>query len=137
MEDAHEYRRNAARRDWHSVTSGYRKTSEIKEQGVVFRKYVPLKTFELGRNELPYTNEWRFFFFGTTLLSVGYYWSVGDCFRQAELTDDCLAKSQKIAQIASRFATFFTLDLAETQEGDWILIEINDAVQMADPRTRS
>ncbi len=106
--------------------------SEISEQGVVYRKYVPLKTFEVGRNDLPYTNEWRFFFFKTTLLSVGYYWSIGDCLQQAAMTDECLAMAGRIAEIAARFTTFFTLDLAETEQGEWILIEINDG-QMAVP----
>ena len=106
--------------------------SEIQEQGVVYRRYVPLKTFELGRNGLPYTNEWRFFYLGTALLNVGYYWSGGECLRQATLSEECMALAQRIADIASRFTTFFTLDLAATAEGDWILIEINDG-QMAAP----
>jgi hypothetical protein len=106
--------------------------SDISEQGVVYRRYVPLKTFELGPNGLPYTNEWRFFFFGTSLLNAGYYWSVGDCLQQATLTEGCMALAQQIAEIASEFATFYTLDLAETANGDWILIEINDG-QMAVP----
>ena len=32
--------------------------------------------------------------------------------------------------MAAKFTTFFALDLAETQSGDWLLIELNDA-QMA------
>lgn len=106
--------------------------SEINEQGIVYRRYVPLKTFEVGRDGLPYTNEWRFFYLGTMLLSVGYYWSVGDCFRQAAMSDECMILARQIANIVSRFATFYTLDLAETEDGRWILIEINDG-QMAAP----
>lgn len=106
--------------------------SEISEQGVVYRRYVPLKTFEVGRNGLPYTNEWRFFYLGTTLLSAGYYWSVGDCFRKAMMNEQGLALAERIARIASQFTTFFTLDLAETEDGEWLLIELNDG-QMAAP----
>lgn len=106
--------------------------SEISEQGVIYRRYVPLKTFEVGRNGLPYTNEWRFFYLGTTLLNAAYYWSVGDCFQHAAMNEEGLALARHIAGIASRFATFYTLDLAETEEGGWILIEINDG-QMAAP----
>lgn len=106
--------------------------SEISEQGVVYRRYVPLKTFEIGRNGLPFTNEWRLFYFKTKLLSAGYYWSLGDCHRQAEIRHECLALADKIALIVSRFTTFYTLDMAETDDGDWILIEINDG-QMAVP----
>ena len=106
--------------------------SEISEQGVVYRRYVALKTFEIGRNGLPFTNEWRLFYHKSKLLCAGYYWSLGDCYRQAEITNDCLTLADKIAQIAADFTTFFTLDMAETDDGDWILIEINDG-QMAVP----
>lgn len=43
-----------------------------------------------------------------------------------------MALAQRIAGVASRFAAFYTLDLAETEDGSWILIEINDG-QMAAP----
>jgi hypothetical protein len=100
---------------------------EIREQGVVYRRYVPLRTFEVGVNGLRYTNEWRFFYFKDKLLSVGYYWSQADCLGQAELKPEGHALANKLAQIVASFATFYTLDLAETEDGDWILIEINDA----------
>ena len=105
---------------------------EIYEQGVVFRRYVPLKAFEIGPTGLPFTNEWRFYYHKTTLLTVGYYWGVGEGFRKAVLTDECRQLAQHIAGISAKFATFFTLDLAETAEGDWILIELNEG-QMAVP----
>jgi ATP-grasp domain, R2K clade family 3 len=106
--------------------------SEISEQGIVYRRYVPLRTFEIGHNGLPYTNEWRFFFYRTSLLSVGYYWSVGDCFRQASIGAEGMQMAERIARIVSKFTAFYTLDLAETENGDWLLIEINDG-QMAMP----
>jgi hypothetical protein len=101
--------------------------TDIREQGVVYRKYVPLKTYEIGHNGLPYTNEWRFFFLKDRLLSKGYYWSMGDCVGRAEFHPRASALAAEIARIASRFTTFFTMDLAETADGDWILIELNDA----------
>jgi hypothetical protein len=106
--------------------------SDLADQGIVYRRFVPLKTFEIGRNGLPYTNEWRLFYLGTALLDAGYYWSVGDCVSQATIGEAGLRLAQHIAEIVARFATFYTLDLAETESGDWILIEINDA-QMAVP----
>ena len=39
---------------------------EIREQGVVYRKYVPLRTFEIGLHGLRHTNEWRCFFYRDT-----------------------------------------------------------------------
>lgn len=106
--------------------------SEISEQGVVYRKYVPLKTFEVGVNGLPHTNEWRFFYLKEQCLSYGYYWSLADCLDDAKLKPEGLALADKLAAIAAKQTSFFTLDIAETEDGDWILIEINDG-QMAVP----
>lgn len=100
--------------------------AEIRERGVIFRKYVPLRTFEIGVNGLPYANEWRFFFLRDQLLSYGYYWSIADCAAQAKISDEGIELAQQLARIVANRATFFTLDLAETEDGDWILIEIND-----------
>lgn len=100
--------------------------SEIAEQGVVYRRYVPLRTFEVGRNGLPYANEWRFFYFGRTLLSHAFYWSISDAAHEAKLDEAGLQMADEIAGIVARHAAFFTLDLAETADGRWILIEIND-----------
>jgi len=100
--------------------------AEIGEQGVVYRKYVPLKTFGLGRDELPLTNEWRFFYFKNQRLSHAFYWPGSDFLDKASIPPHAVELADKIASIASGFANFFALDLAETQQGDWILIEIND-----------
>lgn len=100
----------------------------IGPQGIVYRKYVPLKTFEVGVNGLPFTNEWRLFFYRNHLLSAGYYWSI------AEKTDykiprECVEFGLKLAGICQKYATFYVLDIAEKEDGEWILIEINDAQQ--------
>jgi hypothetical protein len=103
--------------------------SEIGEQGIVYRRFVPLKTFGLGKDGLPQTNEWRFFYFGQQRLSHAYYWPGSNFLDQAAITDDALALADRIAEIVAPFVPFFVLDLAETEAGTWILIEVNDAQQ--------
>lgn len=120
------------RRDALEVAKRIKEDSDIREQGVVYRKYVPLKTYEIGHNGLPHTNEWRFFYWKTRRLSCGYYWSEADCVSQAELHPEAEQLATTIASVAANYATFFAMDLAETDEGDWILIELNDG-QMAVP----
>jgi hypothetical protein len=100
--------------------------AEIAKQGVVFRKYIPLKTFGFGNEGLPFTNEWRFYYLRDERLSHAYYWSVSDHVREATIPSAAIALADEIARIAARKATFFSLDLAETEEGNWILIEVND-----------
>jgi len=95
-------------------------------QGVIYRKYVPLKTFEIGINGLPFTNEHRFFMLGKELLAHGYYWSCTENTELGLITPEAIEFAYKIAAIASQHVNFFALDIAETQSGEWILIEVND-----------
>ncbi len=120
------------KRDALDVADRLKEDGEILEQGVVFRRYVPLKTYATGDNGLPFTNEWRFFCYGSQVLSVGYYWTMSVCVAQAELKPAAVQLAQHLTGIVSRFAKFYTMDLAETDSGDWILIELNDG-QMAVP----
>lgn len=99
----------------------------ISSQGLVVREYVPLKQMEEAINGLPVTNEWRCFYLGGTLISAGYYWSMADC---ADDMTDFPAEGLKLAnEAASRLqehAQGFVVDVAETEEENWIVVEIND-----------
>lgn len=102
----------------------------LGEQGILYRKYIPLETFEVGINGLPFTNEWRFFFLGEELLAKGYYWSQAENASEHKISDDCVTFAQFIAGIVAQHVRFFVLDIAKRADGEWILVEINDA-QMA------
>tara|TARA_Y100000034_G_scaffold103692_1_gene129521 strand:- start:1049 stop:1969 length:921 start_codon:yes stop_codon:yes gene_type:complete len=99
----------------------------IGSQGVIFRKYVPLRTFEIGINDLPFTNEWRFFFFKDTLLTYGYYWSQAKHVDIAEMSEEGILFARRCAECICHRCEFFALDIAERAEGGWTLIEVNDA----------
>lgn len=101
--------------------------SLIGPQGVVYRKYVPLKKLGEGIHGLPFTNEWRFFYLGENLIDYGYYWSNSDCIEQATINDDVVHIVNSWAKVVSQHANFFVLDVAETEAGSWMLVEINDA----------
>jgi hypothetical protein len=100
----------------------------IGSQGVVFRKYIPLKTYEIGINDLPFANEWRVFCLGKKILSHGYYWSSAsdETIQQAKWTQDSEKLVKILMNIISKHVNFYVLDIAETESGEWILIEIND-----------
>ena len=99
--------------------------SLIGTQGVVYREYVPLKTYEIGLNNLPFSNEWRFFFYREEMLSYGYYWSVAEK-TDYDIDPQCIEFAQTVAKIAAKRANFFVLDVAEKESGGWVLIEVND-----------
>lgn len=108
--------------------------SLISSQGIVVRKYIPLETFEIGINEMPMTNEWRIFFYKNKMLAYGFYWE--------EILDDInkhliqqahpsfiqegLPFAKQIAEIIAENTNFFVIDVAKTQSGKWIVVEVND-----------
>ncbi len=101
------------------------KDALIGTQGLVFRKYEKLVTYEHGINGLPFTNEWRFFFYKGEILAYSYYWSI------AVNTDIILDKegyefAEKVGKIASDYVNFYVLDIAKKETGEWVLVEVND-----------
>lgn len=120
------------------VCADLREDSLVGEQPLFIREYVPLRKHEDSVVGPPFAHEYRFFFWGTELLVSGYYWS------PAEVTDlpvppEAEVKARQCAEIAAQHATFFVLDVAQTESGDWILIEVNDGQQSGlsevDPET--
>ena len=95
------------------------------DQDIIIRKYVQLNVFEEGLNELPFSEEYRLFFYKEWLLADGYYWS---CAEKTDYTipEDGLQFGLDIAKKIEKHVNFFVLDVAKTENGDWILIEIND-----------
>lgn len=97
----------------------------IGGQGVIYRKFEPLKVFEYGINDLPYSNEWRIFYYKTTRLSYGYYWSNAENL-PTEIDPKALEFADEIAKETAKHVNFFVLDVAEKESGGWVLIEVND-----------
>lgn len=91
--------------------------------GVVARKYVPLK--KIGnhpKSGMPMFNEYRVFFLNGKLMTLGHYW--GDNIQAAN--PDLTSFANFTALAADVDSNFFTMDIAETEEGDWIVIELGD-----------
>ena len=102
----------------------------IQDQGIVIREFVKLKNFGTGINGLDFANEWRFFYYKNTLLTYGYYWSNGDVIPEKSALDPlAIATANEIASVVSENVNFFVLDMAQTETGEWILIEMNDGCQ--------
>lgn len=109
-----------------SIVKSLLDDSLISEQGLCIRKYIPLKTYDYGINDLPITNEWRFFFYGETILSYGYYWSSFYDKAPSEIEEQGIKVAMEAAKIASNYINFFVVDVAQTETGEWIVIELND-----------
>ncbi len=116
------------------------KDSLIGQQDIIYRKYIPLETYEIGVNGLPFTDEWRVFVYKDTIISHGYYWS------NASLADELNARgpsegffefAEKVIAILKDKLDFYVIDIAKTESNEWILVEVNDAqmsgLSMNDP----
>lgn len=96
----------------------------IGSQGILYRVYEPLETFEIGLNDLPMTNEFRFFFYKDNLIDYGYYWSIAEI--EKKCGSEFIDFAKMIAKIIANKTNFFVLDIAKTQSGELKLVEIND-----------
>jgi hypothetical protein len=100
----------------------------IGTQGIIYRKYIPLETFEIGIYNLPFTNEYRIFFLYDNIVAHGYYWSIAENTNH-HLDNAGLEFAKQIGAIIRPHVNFFAIDIAKTVDGQWILIEINDGQQ--------
>lgn len=96
----------------------------IGNQGLVIREYTPLNVLEYGLNGLPFANEWRFFFWGETNLAYGFYWTATD--KRGKIGSTGIRLAMDAAEIVAQHAQFFVIDVAETADGRWVVIEVND-----------
>lgn len=112
-----------------SILSG---DSIIKNQDIVVREYVPLKRLDEGLNDLPITNEWRTFWIvigqKPIMLSKGFYWQAShpEAEAEAEWNGDAFLLAEEGAKRIAERVNFFSIDLAQKDNGEWIIIEVND-----------
>ena len=110
--------------------------SLIGNQDIIFREYVPLKTFEELINGLKVANEFRFFFFKDIELCHGYYWSQAKDVNK-KCSDDGIRFAHEIANIVQDYNSFFVIDIAEKADGGWVMVELNSGemsgLSMCDP----
>lgn len=99
----------------------------IGQQGIIYRKFVQLKVHEIGLHGLPFSNEWRMYYYKDKLLAYSYYWSIADKPELAVMDDKGLEFASKVSAIVSHKANFYIIDIAQKVDGNWTLIEVNDA----------
>ncbi len=89
-------------------------------EGLVFRQWVDLKQIGThSRSEMPLAREFRLFFLDGQLLQSSRYWAQGDYGDETPL--------EQFEPIARRVRSrFFTMDVAQKVDGDWIIVELGD-----------
>lgn len=107
-----------------------RRDGLLGNQDIYIRRFVPLRSFGTSIGGMPITEEYRFFFYKTTELASGFYWS--EHYEIAEehgLNSSLVPKDwlNEMAETVSDHVDFFVIDVARTETGRWIVVELNDA----------
>lgn len=105
--------------------------SLISNQEIAIREFIPLRNLGEGINGLPISREYRFFFLNDKRIAKGFYWqNYVDDVNPALVPHLELysfrAFMEKVVFRLSQYLTFYCVDVAQTEKGDWIVIEVND-----------
>ncbi len=97
-------------------------------QDLVFRRYVPLRTYLVALQGLPITEEYRFFTLDGRVLCGAYYWS-GHVDELPERPDPARVPAAFLEEVGRRIAgriRFVVVDVAITAAGEPVVVELND-----------
>jgi hypothetical protein len=103
------------------IINGFKEFRSIK-RGYVFREFITLS--RIGKHPLsniPISNEWRIYFLNNKVIDIFPYWEDGNYVGvQKPSLDKFIDIGKKID------SSFFTMDIAKTDKGQWIIIELGD-----------
>lgn len=90
-------------------------------EGIVFREFEDL-TFltDHSKSGMPLTKEFRIFFAKGNVVDIFHYWDEGEY-------GDIQPDLEEFVEIAQRIESqFFSMDVAQKKNGDWIIMELGD-----------
>ncbi|TLV04116.1 ATP-grasp domain-containing protein [Dyadobacter luticola] len=91
-------------------------------EGLVFREFVELNDLTIhSKSGMPLKQEYRLFFLYGKLLGFYDYWEEGEYSKKAIPPLDFFKNIAKIIE-----SNFFSMDVARTKNGEWIIIELGD-----------
>ena len=100
--------------------------SLISQQKVYIRKFHPLVRLSQGFNGLPISKEFRLFVAYGEVVGQGFYWASHAQDIDVPAADYPADFVKKLINLIGRGINFFVMDIAQEENGNWILIEIND-----------
>ena len=109
------------------LASEWQKEKYLHWQKIAVREYVPLRIVDdvSFPNMLPFSYEFRVFFWKQQMVGCGKYWCLGqDYILLEEDKEQALGVAQKAACILN--VPFLAVDIAKTQQEEWIVVEVND-----------
>lgn len=109
--------------------------SLISQQKIYIRQFVKLKKYLDSVNGMPVTKEFRFFVCNSKVISGGFYWSNHiDDIKDLGFNDPSIDEVPKhfLQEVISRISSkinFVVVDVAQKEDGEWIVVELNDGCQ--------
>jgi hypothetical protein len=119
------------RKDAAEICVELQNDSLLGSQDIIVREYVPLKTYMTAIHGLPITKEFRFFVAYGQILSSGYYWSshIEDLNTVPDPSEVPKKFLDTVIYRIGKKASFYAIDVAQTESGEWIVVELNDGQQ--------
>jgi len=103
------------------------------DQHIYFRRFVKLAPVHPEGGAIisgpPVSREFRFFVCDGQVLSAGFYWSMFDRDDIDPYPDPAEVPQSLLAEVIGRVgknARFYVIDVAQTANGDWIVVELNE-----------
>jgi ATP-grasp domain, R2K clade family 3 len=91
-------------------------------EGLVIREFIELNDLTVhSKSGMPLKQEFRLFFLNTQLLGCYDYWDEGEYSADEHPPLDTFKDLAKNIE-----SNFFSMDIAKTKSGDWIIIELGD-----------
>lgn len=91
-------------------------------EGLVFREFVELNDLAIhSKSRMPLKQEYRLFFLKGRLLGCYDYWEEGNYVLEDQPPLDLFTNMACKVQ-----SNFFSMDIAKTKSGEWIIIELGD-----------
>lgn len=94
---------------------------EDLNEGLVFREFIEFQPLAAhSKSKMPLTKEFRLFFLDGKMLDSFEYWDEGDY-------SEMLPPKDIFADVAKKVESrFFTMDVAQSKDGNWYIVELGD-----------
>jgi hypothetical protein len=94
---------------------------DVLAEGLVFREFVEFEPLGIhSRSGMPLTREYRLFFVDGEPAGILPYWDEGDYAGPEPPLDEFRGVAVKVP------SRFFTMDVARTVDGNWLIVELGD-----------
>lgn len=104
------------------VNTFIERQGEDLNEGLVFREFIEFQHLtNHSKSGMPLTKEFRLFFLNGELVFASEYWEEGSYEREDFPKDIFLDIAKKVE------SNFFTMDVAQKTDGEWMIVELGDA----------